>query len=603
MSGTLPLVEASAPAERREAASAVGSGWPIGGLALLGVLVLSASAVLPRIRPDRPWGFWHIAPHVVIGGVWIGAGLVALWRRPENRVGLLMCASGFLWFSDDIYWWGTPLSLSVSALLENLGLAVAAHLFLAYPSGRLGSRLERVIVAAAYVDAVVLAFVRLLFWDSTRDAGCPGCPHNVFLVDRNAAALHGVRNVIDVVAVVVGVAVVVVLARRWRLASAPARRVLAPVLWAGGLVAALTAATVLWEDLTGTDVPGYGGLSRPVDIAYALVAVAFLVGLGRMRLHRSVIASLVVELQSRSQPHEIRDALARALGDPSLELAFWLPDTGRYVDADGRPCHPEEAQGRDLHRLESGRAPLAILSLDPAVLEERDLVDAAAAAARLAIENSRLQADLRAQLEEVRASRTRIVGASDAERRRIERDLHDGAQQRLLGARLVLKLAKSRSGDTEALASLLNEADTEVRDALADIRTLARGIHPSILADEGLEPALAALARRAPLPVELTVTTGARLPQPVETAVYFLASEALTNVTKHAHASRVTISVSRTDGNVAVEIDDDGVGGADRAGGTGLGGLRDRIETLGGELSVRSPAGDGTGIRAVIPCA
>jgi signal transduction histidine kinase len=239
---------------------------------------------------------------------------------------------------------------------------------------------------------------------------------------------------------------------------------------------------------------------------------------------------------------------------------------------------------------------------DPALLEQQALLRSAGAAARLALENERLQAELRAQLAEVRASRARIVHAGDDERRRVERDLHDGAQQRLLGIRLALQLARGRLADGGATVDeLLAEADAEVVGALEELRALARGIHPAILTEEGLAPALAALARRAPVPVEVTVRRE-RLPAPIESTAYFVAAEGLANVAKHAHASRASIEVTSANGRIAVEVADDGVGGADAAG-AGLRGLRDRVEALDGRLEVESPAGGGTRISAAIPCA
>jgi signal transduction histidine kinase len=194
-----------------------------------------------------------------------------------------------------------------------------------------------------------------------------------------------------------------------------------------------------------------------------------------------------------------------------------------------------------------------------------------------------------------------MVEAGDAERRRVERDLHDGAQQRLLGIRLALQLARGRLADGGAsVDELLAEADAEVVDALAELRALARGIHPAILTEEGLPAALAALARRTPVPVELTVCPE-RLPEPVEATVYFVASEALANVAKHAHASRVAIDVTRANGRVAIEVADDGVGSADPHG-AGLRGLRDRVEALDGRLHVEAPPSGGTRVRATIPC-
>ena len=245
---------------------------------------------------------------------------------------------------------------------------------------------------------------------------------------------------------------------------------------------------------------------------------------------------------------------------------------------------------------------LAALVHDPALLDDPELVKAVGAAATLALENSRLQAELRAQLAEVRASRARIVEAGDKERRRLERDLHDGAQQHLLGIRLALQLARGQLADGgAALDELLAEADTEAVDALAELRALARGIHPAILTEEGLPAALAALTRRTPVPVELTVDTD-RLPAPVEATAYFVTAEALANIAKHAHATQATVDIARANGRLTVEIADDGVGGADTDA-PGLRGLRDRVEALDGHLRIDSPPGHGTHLTATIPCA
>jgi signal transduction histidine kinase len=261
-----------------------------------------------------------------------------------------------------------------------------------------------------------------------------------------------------------------------------------------------------------------------------------------------------------------------------------------------------EGPGQAVTVLEHDGQRLAVLVHDRALLDERELLDAVGAAAGLALENARLQAELRAQLAEVRASRARLVAAGDAERRRLERDLHDGAQQRLLGIRLALQLARGQLADGgESAGQLLAEADAEVVDALAELRALARGIHPAILTDEGLAPALAGLARRTPVPVQVSVC-GERLPAAVEATAYFVAAEALANIVKHAGASCASLAVARSNGRLAVQVTDDGHGGADAAG-AGLAGLRDRVEALDGRLQVDSPPGQGTRITAEIPCA
>jgi signal transduction histidine kinase len=249
-------------------------------------------------------------------------------------------------------------------------------------------------------------------------------------------------------------------------------------------------------------------------------------------------------------------------------------------------------------------APVAALVHDPVLLERRALLNAAAAAARLALENERLQAELRAQLTELRASRARIVTAGDEERRRLERDLHDGAQQRLLSLGLALHLAREHLGpEANGAAEILTEADDELRAALEELRELAHGIHPAVLTEQGLAPALRNLAERSPVPVTLVELPDERLPAPAEAAAYFLVSEALANVAKYARASRARVSVSRVDGCVLVEVDDDGIGGADPSRGSGLRGLSDRVQALDGKLEVTSSAGSGTHLHAEIPCA
>jgi signal transduction histidine kinase len=309
-----------------------------------------------------------------------------------------------------------------------------------------------------------------------------------------------------------------------------------------------------------------------------------------------------VELGRPHRPTELRDMLARALGDPSLQLAFWLPASGHYVDGEGRPVTPPRADDRrGATVLSHDGHPLAALGYDASLLEEPALVEGVAGAARLALENSRLQAELRARLLEVRESRTRIVAAADAERRRIERNLHDGAQQTLLAVRLAVRLARNRTGEgPEVLDDRLEEIDAELKGALEELRALAHGLHPPVLSEQGLEPALETLARRASLPVQVSCRCP-RLATAVETAVYYVAAEALANVIKHAHASGVRIDVALDDGHAVIAVDDDGDGGADPDG-SGLRGLRDRVEALDGTFEITSGPTTGTRLRAEIPC-
>ena len=332
------------------------------------------------------------------------------------------------------------------------------------------------------------------------------------------------------------------------------------------------------------------------------VPLIFLAGLLRARLARSNIGELLVDLREPSAPGALREALARALGDPTLELAYWVPEYEAYAGADGEPfALPDD--GRVTTYVERGGAPVAVIVHDASLRDEPELVGAVAAAAGIALENEGLQADLRARLSDLRASRARIVEAGDSARRKLERDLHDGAQQRLVSLSVVLRLVAGRIPSDSPEAELLATARTELNESLAELRNLARGIHPAVLSDHGLEVALESLAARTHVRVTHAVELERRPPAPVEVAAYYLIAEGLTNVAKYAHAGSAEVHVTREHGALVVEVSDDGVGGADPGHGSGLRGLADRVEALDGRLRVWSPPGGGTRLRAEIPCA
>jgi signal transduction histidine kinase len=326
-------------------------------------------------------------------------------------------------------------------------------------------------------------------------------------------------------------------------------------------------------------------------------ALAALVGLAVTRRARGPVGNLIVDL-GHAGPGEVRDALARAIGDPSLELALWLPGRKAWVDEAGRDVEFPTGPNRAVTFVGTD---LAAIVHDPVFLDQPAMLEAAGSAARFALENERLQAELQVQLAELRESRARIVRAGDEERRRLERDLHDGAQQRLLAVGMALQLLRT-SETGEVSAKLLDETEAEVQAALADLRELARGIHPAVLTDHGLDAAVRTLAERAPIPVEIGATDK-RLSGEVETAVYFIVAEALANVAKHSRASKAWIRIEQRNGAVRVEVGDDGAGGAALDGGTGLRGLADRAGALDGRLSVDSPLGGGTRVLVEIPCA
>jgi signal transduction histidine kinase len=569
---------------------------PLVGLGLaLGVAAVGLASVV------GPLNVTELGMFVLIGWSFIVAGVVAWVRRPENPLGPLMTVTGVVWLGRDAIWWHSPVGAQLHPFFLGVFLALIAHQLIVYPHGRVRSRAQLLLLCAAYVLAIGGYVVGELFNDP-RLRGCSTCSRNLLLVYGDNTLNSIANDGPNLLAGIVAAAILAMLVLRWRAAGPPGRRTLAPIIWTAPAAVAIAVLGFVRD----SGVPVGSALNQIENngaIIDAAIPIAFLVGLLRMRLQRAGMTDLVVELSKQPPPSRLRAALAAALGDPSLEVALWLPGQHRYVDLDGTPIDVQPGDGRSVSVLEDEHQPLAALIYDESLLEDRSLVEASAAAARLALQNARLQAELRAQLAAVRASRTRILAAADEERRRLERDLHDGAQQRLLATRLALQLVRGRARSDRETETLLDEADAEVQGALDDIRALARGLHPAILSDEGLEAALAALARRSPIPVEIGSVPAERLPVAVETAAYFLASEALANTAKHASATRVRIDVRRENGTAVVLVDDDGIGGASTKPGGGLSGLCDRIAALGGMLSVASPPGGGTELRAEIPCA
>ena len=545
---------------------------------------------------------------VAAGWAFLVAGLVALTRRPGNRIGLLMTLVCFALLARQLRYSHDPLAFTAFTAIGELAYALFAHTALAYPSGRVIDRLERAYLGVTYAIALVFPAGVLLFYDgSERLRYFDPVPRESLLL---VSGRPGIVNAIEIVYAGVGYGVlatvlVVLLARRLVLATPRARRTLAPLALAGAV-----AATRAVVDSVITFAP------KPPAVVYwnlhwwqmaGLIALpaAYLWGMLRSRLSYATVGQLVVELDG-TPPREIRTALARALRDPSVEVFFWLPERQAYVDVDGRPVAlPEETSNRAVTRLDGDQGePLAVLVHDPALRDEPELIDIASAAARLALENARLHAEVQAQLAQVKESRARIANAADDERRRIERDLHDGAQQLLVARAIELKRALRNRGGTldPELERLLVETADDLQGAARGIRDLAAGIHPGVLTQGGLPVALEALAARVPFPVTVDADFG-RLAPEVEGTAYFVVSEALTNTAKHAHATRASVSARVEDGRLVVEVVDDGVGGAAVNGGSGLRGLADRVEAHGGRLSIVSPAGDGTRLVGEIPCA
>ncbi len=551
--------------------------------------VLPGGGVVWELSPD-----WYGAlVYIVPGSSFVLAGLIAWSLRPRNRVGLLMIGVGVGLLAGDASLQHSVGKVSPAAevlldFVSPLWAVVLIHLLLAFPGGRLVSRLDRVVVRSYYAVVPLAALLAVI-------AGYPvlgQISQPVFDLKVPAAGS------IYLACLVIGSALVI---RRWFLGGHARRRSMSPVFWP------MVPITVFF--LLST-VAVLGGSVTVLAAVFPLLLVALpvgcLIGLLRTELDMSSVGGLVVKLSGGLAPEQLQPALAQALHDPSLEVAYWLPAQEWFADLEGRRIElPTADAERAVSVLGDPTSPVAALVYDSSLVDEGQLVDTAAAAVHMALQNARLQVQLRAQLEEVRQSRARLVEAADSERQRVERDLHDGAQQQLVTLLLSLKDTKAeamRHSDFET-ATLIDANISELRQALDELRELARGIHPTLLTQAGLVPAIKSLTERCPIPVELIGELGdARLAPPLEAALYFVVSEAITNAVKYSKGRRMCVSLGRRSGLAIVEVSDDGVGGADLSVGRGLRGLTDRVAAVGGRLIIKSDHTSGTTIHAEVPC-
>jgi len=575
----------------------VACGALAGGLAGFGLWLGLDFGLAPRTT---------VVSDVAVGVCFAATGIVAWRLRPRSRTGpwmllfglavLLRGPNGFLLPTDLP---GRGLIVLVGVPAYALEFAIAVHLFLGYPTGRLPGRAERRLVAIAFPLACVTAALMLVTWTPAPFCG-NGCGRSPVQLVASVPLFLGVRSVLIFVWVGVAAALVTLLIRRLVRASPRQRRALRLMMAAAGL----TALFDVLEQLNNVAIQqGHGAAGGAAFLSYVAqwasviaLPVAFLAGLLRERLAFASVAELVGRLEQVTAD-TVEAELGRTLRDPTLRVAF-RTDSG-WLDVAGHPYEPPTDGSRALTAL--GDPPVAVLVHDPALSEDSELLDAAAAAARLALDNARLQAEVRAQLAEVQASRQRIAAAADTERQRLERDLHDGAQQRLLGVGLSLGVLRSSLGSADR--DLIDELERELRTAIGELRNLAQGIRPAVLTDQGLEPALAGLARRAGVTVTLDLQLTRRLDPVIEATAYYVVSEALQNVLKHATDARVQVRAVHQAYRLNIDVRDDGPGGASILSGTGLRGLADRVEAVGGRFQVDSPPGRGTHLRAELPCA
>ncbi|GII52433.1 hypothetical protein Pth03_08220 [Planotetraspora thailandica] len=497
-----------------------------------------------------------------------GAGLVAVRVRPRNRVGPLMIVVGVVWLLSKLA--PPPAGTALAAVWAG----VLAHLIVAFPTGRLGGPAQRAVVVVAYLSAAVVSALAL--------------------TDQASATVRGVATFASVL---IGCAVLGLQVIRWRGSTVAQRRALGPVL------AAAVVAVTLFVTLKPAVIAGVAAqhLTPVVHVALAAVPLGYLAALLRRRADRGRVAELVVHLTHTFPPVTIRQALAETLHDPALEVGYWTPESARYVNVEGQAVSDEG--DRVATRIDHNGAPLALLLHDPVLLDDPELLEATCAAAALALSNERLTADLRARLRQLADSRSQVLRAAETERRRLERDLHDGVQQRLLSIPMSLGLAESAlPTHPERARELVGEAKATTLAVLGELRALSQGIHPPTLTERGLDGAVRELVALAPVPVRLSLEISTPVPDEIETTAYYVVAEALANINKHADARCAHVRVGQEGGHLLVEVCDDGRGGARPTDGSGLRGLADRVAAAGGTFSLESPPGEGTRIRAVLPC-
>jgi signal transduction histidine kinase len=565
--------------------------WPAG-------LALGAfSLVIARDNPTLSFAGTSLGGAVaLLGAGWalLACGLAFWGRRPGNAVGPILVAATGAWFVAE---WDNPgvgsaVAFTIGLVLYAACSPLVARAMLAYPSGRLASWGDRVAIGVALVGGVlVLGLLPALFFDPAA-AACAQCPENLLLIRYEPGLFDDLNRV--GVHLGLGWSLLLIAMAAWRLArsSAARRRVVAPVVLAGTVYLGLVAST--FGASLDRGFVGSGELERRLwfgqAAALAALAAAVAWGLLRTRRTRSSLARLVVELGESAPAGDLRGALARTLADPELEIAYPVGE-GRYADAAGRTVDLAQVEGRAATPLLRDGRPVAVLLHRSDLVDNLELVEEVAAAARLALENERLQAEVRAQLEDLRSSRARIIEAGDAERRRLERDLHDGAQQRLVGLSLALRLLRGQlpTDQDQQLTACLDEAEAELRRAVAELRELAHGIHPAVLSDEGLAAAVEALAEEASAPLHLVRLPRERFPLPVETAAYLVVAEA-------AKAGPARVSAAKRDRALVLEVEAESEP-------EGLVDLEDRVGALNGHLTVERTVGRRVRICAEIPCA
>lgn len=549
---------------------------------------------------------------MLVQAAFIITGFVLWARRPNSTVGPLLVLHAFVIAVHAVLFYVSyaahPVSGAAAVLLSPTGIlmgSLIAHAMMVFPDGRITTAAMRRLLAIWYVGLPVLFLSATTLGDLTYANQCfDECPRNpIKLVNSSDAFLTSLEVVLAVVSMTAWWGVLLVVVPKYRRMGAADRRRTLPVLLAFGILGLCQTSMLLWTSLwdagvtflqvrsvydTGWFVAGSATLLAPIAMA---------VGMLSTRLARAEVASLVTTLRTAA-PDDVRPVLAKVLHDPRILIAVPTANGDGLIDLAGRPI---AAGDGDLVRTELGGGAF-MLSRSATRRADPVIFDAAVEAVRLSLDNARLTAEVRAQLTEVSESRARVVTAADDARTRLEHDLHDGAQQQLLGLGMTLVAARRAVDDDSSAARHLDEATQQLRDSLVELRQLSRGLRPALLAERGLGTALDDLRRRLPVPVTARVEVSARPTAAVETAAYYVIAETLQNVTRHAPQARADVQVdAAADGTVVVVVRDNGPGGADPLRGTGLRGLADRVAAVGGQLELMSPVGVGTTLTATFP--
>jgi signal transduction histidine kinase len=581
------------------------AGLALAMLAWAALALAWAIAALLAVDPEADFHTTYAAalPALRVADIAAGLGLLvagglAFSQPRTRRLGLLAMLAGVAWFGPD---WegaeqGPELLRSLGALIAPFALVLVLHLALALPAGRIRSQAARAALVVAYATAAVVSIGRALFRDPLLDLYCwRTCRDNAFLVDAKPGVASTLGDIWLWSALAIAVGLVAFALHRLRASSGPARRAALPLLGPAVLVGASEAAyavALLGTPMEDPERTGFAAVFVARSLSYTLLAFGLAWTVLRVPRARARVARLASDLGEAPPPGTLRDTLAAAVGDPGIDVVYPRGDSDQLIDEDGHPAELASA-GRGIARITRGGRTLALVLHDPALVDEPELARALGSAAKLAVENEALRAEALGQLHELQASRTRIVETSDAARRRLERNLHDGAQQRLLALSYDLRVARAGVVDdgAEQLVPLLDVAVKETDVALEELRELAHGIYPAILTEAGLAPALATLADEAPLPVELRDVPPERQPPSVETTAYALVAETIEDAARRG-ATVVTVHLRREGSVLVLAVDDDG---APRSSPPVH--LADRVGALAGSLDV----GDTT-MRAEIPC-